>query len=118
MEMGQSITMLLIIKLQVEPHRSSASVGVQKSKSTISDFYLGFCDRPNYVCNFDRGNDIERGAFRFTRDKWTSVEQRIKSGFRIILKMRTDIRIRGYNEINPEKAQYARKTGRITLPFH
>ena len=23
----------------------------------------GFCDRPNYYCNFDKGHSVNRGAF-------------------------------------------------------
>ena len=38
----------------------------------------GFCDRPNYHCNFDYGNDIERGAWRFETNTWYTIEQRIQ----------------------------------------
>lgn len=38
----------------------------------------GFCDRPNYHCNLDYGNSVERGSFVFQPGQWHKMEQRVK----------------------------------------
>ena len=38
----------------------------------------GFCERPNYHCNFDYGNSVERGCFVFQPGQWHQIEQRVK----------------------------------------
>ena len=38
----------------------------------------GFCDRPNYHCNFDYGNSVERGCFVFQPGQWHQLEERVK----------------------------------------
>ena len=37
-----------------------------------------FCDRPGYHCNYDYGNSVARGSWRFERDMWHSIEQQIR----------------------------------------
>jgi hypothetical protein len=38
----------------------------------------GFCDRPNYFCNFDYGHGVEKGSFTFSPGQWYQIEERVK----------------------------------------
>lgn len=47
---------------------------VGPSSRAINDW----CKRPNYVCNSNYGDSVERGAFHFTAGSWNSVGIRVR----------------------------------------